>query len=119
MKRTNVCGACIMVAVVLLQGFFMQDAAAKSSFVKKIPNGKKMGCAQCHADGNYKEDGFTAFGSDFKKNGLEWNTALAKKDSDGDGKTNGQELGDPSGSWKKGDADPSGNITNPGDATSK
>ncbi len=32
---------------------------------------------------------------DFAKNGHQWTEALCKQDSDGDGKTNGQELGDP------------------------
>lgn len=35
-------------------------------------------------------------------------------DSDGDGKTNGQELGDPCGAWRAGDASP-GAASNPGD----
>src|SRR6218665_1962168 len=31
-----------------------------------------------------------------------WNETICKNDSDGDGKTNGQELGDPNCIWKKG-----------------
>ena len=33
---------------------------------------------------------------------LQWNAALCRKDSDGDGLTNGQELGDPDCVWTKG-----------------
>lgn len=33
---------------------------------------------------------------DFKNAGKKWTVDLCKKDSDGDGFTNGQELGDPS-----------------------
>ena len=39
--------------------------------------------------------GLNAFGRDFQKEGLKWTKALCEKDSDGDGLTNGEELGDP------------------------
>ena len=51
------------------------------------------------------------FGVDFKNNNHVWNAALCNKDSDGDGKTNGQELGDPQCQWT-----PTGSFT-PGPAT--
>jgi len=35
------------------------------------------------------------FGRDFAANGYVWNKTICEKDSDGDGKTNGEELGDP------------------------
>ena len=49
-----------------------------------------------------------------------WGPALAKLDSDGDGFTNGEELQDPNGTWKKGDPNPgtSALVTHPGDASS-
>lgn len=43
------------------------------------------------------------FGEDFKAAGFKWTTALCEKDSDCDGLTNGEELGDPSCVWKEGD----------------
>lgn len=39
------------------------------------------------------------FGKDFADNGREWNKKLCQLDSDGDGLTNGQELGDPCCKW--------------------
>lgn len=39
------------------------------------------------------------FGLDFKAAGLRWTKALCQKDSDGDGLTNGEELGDPCCLW--------------------
>ncbi|KAH9503094.1 hypothetical protein Btru_069949 [Bulinus truncatus] len=39
------------------------------------------------------------FGLDFAAEGLTWTTNLCRKDSDGDGRTNGQELGDPNCTW--------------------
>ncbi|KAK6967850.1 Tyramine beta-hydroxylase [Biomphalaria glabrata] len=41
------------------------------------------------------------FGEDFEKEGKMWTEALCRKDSDGDGLTNGQELGDPDCVWKE------------------
>lgn len=42
------------------------------------------------------------FGKDFKENGYTWTQALCEKDSDSDGKTNGEELGDPDCKWMEG-----------------
>ena len=39
-------------------------------------------------------------------------------DADGDGATNGEELGDPDGTWQQGDANPEGEIFFPWDAES-
>merc|ERR1711860_12767 len=39
------------------------------------------------------------FGDDFAAANHVWTKALCQKDSDGDGKTNGQELGDPDCKW--------------------
>lgn len=40
-----------------------------------------------------------SFGLDFKDAGLQWTMTLCEKDSDGDGLTNGEELGDPCCEW--------------------
>lgn len=42
------------------------------------------------------------FGLDWKQNGYEWTTELCQADSDGDGFTNGEELGDPCCTWVAG-----------------
>jgi hypothetical protein len=57
------------------------------------------------------------FLEDFRAVGDQWTTTLAALDSDGDGITNGVELGDPYGVWSFNKPDP-GNpfrITNPDD----
>lgn len=46
------------------------------------------------------------FGAAYLANGKVWNTALAMLDSDGDGYSNGEELGDPDGAWRAGTAFP-------------
>ncbi|XP_060070703.1 tyramine beta-hydroxylase-like [Ylistrum balloti] len=42
------------------------------------------------------------FGVDFAQNNKEWNSTVCEMDSDGDGKSNGEELGDPNCSWTPG-----------------
>ena len=41
-----------------------------------------------------------AFGHDFRAAGFRWTVELCEKDSDGDGLSNGQELGDPHCTWR-------------------
>ncbi|CAC5410877.1 unnamed protein product [Mytilus coruscus] len=41
------------------------------------------------------------FGEDFLRYGLTWNRYLCMTDSDGDGRTNGEELGDPTCEWEQ------------------
>ena len=58
-------------------------------------------------------------GSDFKHQGKKWTVALCQLDSDGDGQTNGFELGDICCTWKVGQAvNVTTAISNPGDANS-
>lgn len=98
-------------------------AEARPFRVDDIPNGSKFGCLNCHGD--TKASYNTDFGSDARTylipNGgavstehVEW-APLCVLDSDRDGWTNGQELGDPNCVWKPGDAKPMGLLTNPGE----
>lgn len=69
-------------------------------FVSRIPNGDQVSgvAALGHMDpagGGPRND----FGSDFDDMGKTWNEELCQADSDGDGQTNGQELGDPCCKW--------------------
>lgn len=43
------------------------------------------------------------FGAAFVSSGFRWTAELCSADSDGDGRTNGEELGDPCCTWKEGD----------------
>ncbi|NP_001191545.1 temptin precursor [Aplysia californica] len=43
------------------------------------------------------------FGEDFKAAGKQWTTDLCDMDSDGDGRSNGVELGDPECVWSQGE----------------
>ena len=102
-------------------------ATSSGAFLDKIPNSSVFTCLNCHLDMN--GTGLTPFGEDVKPllNGaadaggtFDWTKALCQTDSDGDGQTNGQELGDPCCTWVAGAAEPRATaISNPGDATSK
>ncbi|MDA0748931.1 MAG: hypothetical protein O2954_20625, partial [bacterium] len=86
----------------------------------QLPNGIVNNCATCHvsdAGGGPRNAFGQVVGSEFLSGGnVVWNAALARLDSDGDGATNGQELGDPDGD---GTPTPGAQVTNPGDPSSK
>lgn len=112
-----------LLAVLVLVFIGWGQADARPARVGQLPNGSMIGCASCHV--NPSGGGtLTAFGRDINNNYLTqpgrsgqvvWNAALAMRDSDGDGVSNGQELGDPDGD---GTVDPSIQVTNPGDPNS-
>jgi cysteine-rich repeat protein len=98
---------------------------ARANYPGSIPNGFSSGagrCYVCHID----PDGGgprTSFGVNFERgpDGVAgntddhvWSTWLAARDSDGDGWTNGQELGDPFRLWSSGSTPPYGYLSNPG-----
>ena len=98
---------------------FATESAARAKRPAQIPNGDVHNCLNCHVA--FGGDVRTAFGLDIEFDFLTqsgsagdvlWNADLAELDSDGDGFTNGEELGD-----KDGDFNPERDtdITNPGD----
>jgi dopamine beta-monooxygenase len=54
------------------------------------------------------------FGLDFAANNHIWNPTLCQKDSDGDGKSNGIELGDANCTWTNGTVPPGPAVSHPG-----
>lgn len=84
-------------------------------FVTQVPNGanvpgvKAIGHVDVTGGGPRNQ-----FGKDFAANGASWNVALCQLDSDGDGATNGEELGDPCCLWKVGGTPTSTTATSPG-----
>jgi hypothetical protein len=84
-----------------------------SGLMGRIPNGSVNSCSTCHAASG--PPALNPFGSDFLANNTTWNAALATKNSDGDAYSNGQELGDPTGS---GTPIPNASVSNPSSASS-
>ncbi|KAG6622212.1 mRNA splicing factor [Phytophthora cinnamomi] len=73
---------------------------ARPSFVARIPNGNGVSGVAALGHVNPSGGGATnAFGRAFGTAGHQWTTGLCQADSDGDGATNGEELGDPCCSW--------------------
>jgi hypothetical protein len=71
-----------------------------AKYVKLIPNGANVpdspNIGHLDAAG---ETGLSDFGTAFGAAGDEWTAVLCQEDTDGDGYTNGQELGDPCCTW--------------------
>ncbi len=107
MRRTWLGGA-------LALGWCLLPASAQAfeSYEANLPclarDGAGAGCITCHSS----SDGTCADPPCLNPFGLAygaapvWNAALASADADGDGYTNGEELGDSEGSWTMGDAAP-------------
>ncbi|TMW56991.1 hypothetical protein Poli38472_002916 [Pythium oligandrum] len=96
-------------------------ASARPEFVQLIPNGDNVEGVQGLGHKDKAGGGsLNDFGKAFSNAGQEWTKELCEADSDGDGQTNGQELGDPCCKWTKGGT-PSytKGVSHPGDATSK
>ncbi|XP_059152475.1 tyramine beta-hydroxylase-like [Physella acuta] len=84
-------------------------ACAYRSYRSKIPNGDAVPYP-CKPNNLWEGVGHmldqgtgvqNSFGLDFQAAGHVWTEELCRKDSDGDGMTNGQELGDPDCTWKE------------------
>ncbi|KAK3772400.1 hypothetical protein RRG08_031423 [Elysia crispata] len=92
-------------------------------YIPLIPNGLNLvdpcnPSITAHGVGHINPDGggaLNAFGMDFAAACRKWTQSLCQKDSDGDGLTNGQELGDPDCIWSVGDVPSrSTGLTHPG-----
>jgi hypothetical protein len=101
------------------------SAVAFNTYLPYVPNSATYNCGTCHVADNVggARNAFgTAFAAAKNTNGLPsaWQH-LWDLDSDGDGQTNGQELGDPCGVWSYVAALPPSrtvDISRPGDETS-
>lgn len=95
---------------------------AESGYVSLIPNGSVLSCIACHVNADPDADGTDRndFGLAWRNNtpARTWNSLLATQHSDADGFTNGQELGDPAGTWVPGNPNPPGPAFLPGDTAS-
>ena len=103
-----------LISFALLGPWMLGEAEARFFRPVQIPNGPVNSCSNCHMSA-FGGDARNEFGQTVEANFLSasgeegnvlWGPELAAIDSDGDGFTNGEELGDPEGTWKAGDEDP-------------
>ena len=115
----------LLVAMLFLSGVVAEEADARSKRVRQVPNGSAASCNTCHTSGGGSP--LNPFGIEIATNFLTsagapgdviWGAELAALDSDGDGASNGAELGDPDGTWVAGDDNPEGEAFHPGDPES-
>ncbi len=111
---------CSMTFAALL-GLLCIDSFARPWRLAQAPNGQNFNCTLCHirpTNGGPRNAFGDAVNAVVGRGSREafWSAALAEVDSDGDGFTNGQELGDPDGD---GVPIPGAPVTHPGDAESK
>ena len=116
-------------SAVALSLIFATPADARSARRDQVPNGRdaNTNCGTCHMSTD-RGDARNAFGVEVFLNFLnpqnasgvvQWSPALAALDSDGDGYTNGEELGDPDGTWTTADpVNTAFEATSPGNAAS-
>jgi len=116
----------VLIAAIGFVAALSSTADARPERPLQVPNGLTFNCILCHTDavGNGPVNDF---GGQILAMGLDDNANVAQKkvvwskiynlDADGDGFTNGEELGDPDGTWLPGDPDPAtDNIAAPADA---
>jgi MYXO-CTERM domain-containing protein len=91
----------------------LPDASARSARVNQVPNGLENSCMTCHTvslpqvgngplnDFGVDVDSNLTGGGAVNTQEVDW-PAVCELDSDGDGFTNGEELGDPDCAWTRG-----------------
>ena len=113
--------------LLVLMGTASTQTLAYNGYTSTVPNApaypSAVGCDYCHTHENTAVAALVSFGLDWRtaKNSSSQSAAwslIFGDDSDGDGQTNGEELGDPCGQWTSGAAARSNNLSNPGSGSS-
>ncbi|KAL3317326.1 hypothetical protein Ciccas_004020 [Cichlidogyrus casuarinus] len=100
---------CVLSVCLIFVFVFADVISGRLASVLLIPNGKfvrnpcngKPWVASGHENPrtSFEFTPLNDFGKDFRANGFKWDLAICQKDSDQDGLTNGEELGDPYCIW--------------------
>jgi hypothetical protein len=109
------------VASALLLAALPARASSTGVYLDTIPNGNRISCVGCHTDDvgpDLNPFGTSILGTlnaPVDAGGMPNWAEVRALDSDGDGQSNGQELGDPCGTWQVGQPEPRiTGISNPG-----
>mmetsp|Transcript_45010 Transcript_45010/g.108852 ORF Transcript_45010/g.108852 Transcript_45010/m.108852 type:complete len:782 (-) Transcript_45010:681-3026(-) len=108
-NRHNFLSTTLISVVIFSTSCLILTTQALPDYQFRIPNGDKVIAPSGEAwpgVGHYRSTGGGArnvFGEDFAAAGHRWTVELCQKDSDCDGFSNGQELGDPDCIWQEGD----------------
>ncbi|KAL4092663.1 hypothetical protein PRIC1_011654 [Phytophthora ramorum] len=88
-------------SVTILAAALLSHVEGVPLYVTRIPNGDNVPGVNAlgHEDTTGDESIRNVFGIAFEEAGTEWTRELCEADSDEDGQTNGQELGDPCCIW--------------------
>ncbi len=114
----------ILVSAALVTSLGMMPSASARNFrVSQLPNGGQFSCGLCH-EGGASGAPRNAFGAQVEEQmqgdaniasaNVVW-AGLVNLDADGDGFTNGEELGDPEGAWRIGEGQPQRSTSDPND----
>jgi hypothetical protein len=126
-RHMNIRASCAAPRALLLLGLavvlFPAGAGARNLFSTEIPNGESQDCGACHINIDTALN-LTWFGVDVALTYEDYTNpkpiwpSIYALDSDADGQTNGEELGDPCGDWAYGEDATFEETSNPGDALS-
>ncbi len=122
MRQQQTVGLLTAFSTVVLVFGAVSDSHARPWRPGMLPNGSVNSCSNCHFNrfgGGPRNPFGEAVRALVTPGGMQvfWGPALAALDSDGDGVSNGEELGDPEGQWVEGNPAPGdpARVTNPGD----
>jgi len=104
--------------LLLITCLFLATTYAYQQDLVKLPNGNSYGLTLGHPGGVTRKA--TVLASSFYSNGQKWNKVICQADADGDGQTNGFEMGDPCCTWSIGQVPMfTTGLSDPNSATSK
>ncbi len=108
-----------LLALTFLTAVSVSSAEARTRYNNHLPNGDEFECEACHTEAPLQNDFGWDVGFTLPLGEVDW-SLVWHLDSDGDGQSNGFELGDACGEWARNGGDPGRleDLANPGDPLS-